>query len=107
MNATLFAQAAPDLHTSTPQLWTYGIAVVTPLIITGVKKLVPKVPKWLLPTLAPFVGIAVGLALNAVGGAHLTWVDGAQLGALGVFVRELVDQYVTKRMTGSTPPAAD
>ena len=103
MNATLLAQAAPDLHTTTSQLWAYGIAVVTPLIVQGVRWLVPKVPTWALPTMAPFLGILVGLALNAVGAAHLSWVDSAQLGALGVFVREVFNQYVTKRMTGTTP----
>jgi hypothetical protein len=106
MNAYLVAaQVAPDLTTSTPQLWGYAVALVTPLIIQGVRWLVPKVPTWLLPTLAPFVGIVVGLGLNAVGAAHLSWVDGAQLGALGVFVREITNQYVTKRMTGTTPTA--
>jgi hypothetical protein len=99
MNAYLFAaQAAPDLHTSTAQLWTYGVAVVTPLIIAAVKRVVPTVPTWALPTLAPFVGVVVGLALNAVGSANLSWVDGAQLGALGVFIREVTNQCVTKQL---------
>lgn len=96
MNAIL-SVISPELQ-SKAQIWSYGIAATTPLIIHGVRWLVPKVPTWLLPTLAPFVGVVVGLGLNAVGAAHLSWVDSAQLGALGVFVREITNQYVTKRL---------
>jgi|KBSSwiStaDraftv2_1062776.scaffolds.fasta_scaffold00198_43 hypothetical protein len=85
----------PDpLHTSQTELWKYAIAVVTPLAISLVKWGVPKVPKLLLPSLAPFVGIALGFALNAVGMAHVTWVDGALLGGFGVAIREVLDQAV-------------
>ncbi len=76
----------------------YAIAVVTPLIIAGSKKLIPTVPKWLLPCVSPLVGIGLGFGLNAVGAANLAWIDAAQLGALGVFIREVVDQCVTKQL---------
>lgn len=90
--------AIPDpLHTSQAELWKYGIAVVTPLLIALVKWGVPKVPKVLLPSLAPFVGVALGLAFNAVGLANLTWVDGALLGGFGVAIREIVDQAIKAR----------
>lgn len=89
----ILAVVSPDLQ-SHAQQWSYAIAVVTPLIIAGVKKLVPTVPKVLLPCLAPFVGLAVGFGMNALTQANLGWLDMAQLGALGVFVRELVDQSV-------------
>ncbi len=91
------------MNTSNSQLWTYAIAIITPLLIAGGKKLIPTVPKWALPCIAPLVGVLVGLGLNAVGAAHLSWVDAAQLGALGVFIREVVDQAVVKRM--ASPPA--
>ncbi len=85
----------PDpLHTGQAELWKYAIAVVTPLAIALVKWGVPKVPKLLLPSLAPFVGIALGFALNAVGMAHVTWVDGALLGGFGVAIREVLDQAI-------------
>ncbi len=89
-----------QLHTSMETLWHYGIAVVTPLLIALVKWGVPHVPKLLVVSLAPFVGIALGFAFNAVELAHLSWVDSAQLGALGVFFRELVDQAAKLRMGG-------
>ncbi len=89
----MIAVISADLQ-SKAQLWAYAIAVLTPLIIAGVKKLVPTVPKVFLPCLAPFVGLAVGFGMNALAGTNLGWLDMAQLGALGVFVRELVDQSV-------------
>ena len=93
----------PDsLHTSQAQLWTYAIAVATPLLIQFVKWVVPTVPKMLLPALSPFVGVALGMAFNAVGLANISWVDGAHLGALGVFLRELVDQAAKLRQSQET-----
>ncbi len=86
------------MNTSNAQLWSYGIAVLTPIIITGVKRVVPALPKWALPCLAPFVGLLTGLGLNALTQANLPWVDYAALGALGVFVREVVDQCVIKQL---------
>jgi MFS superfamily sulfate permease-like transporter len=88
---------SPELQ-HTAQQWAYAIAIVTPLVIAGAKKLIPQVPKWLLPCISPLVGIVLGWALNAVTSANLSWVDAGQLGALGVFIREVVDQCVTKQL---------
>lgn len=96
--ATNDVPVVPDpLHTSQADLWRYGIAVVTPLLIALVKWGVPKIPGLVILSVAPFVGVVIGVALNAVSSANLAWVDSAQLGALGVYIRELVDQSVKLR----------
>jgi hypothetical protein len=86
------------MNTSNAQLWTYAIAFVTPLVIAASKKLIPTIPRWLLPCVSPFVGLALGWGLNTIGAAHLSWVDSAMLGGLGVTIREIVDQCVTKQL---------
>lgn len=96
--------ATPDpLHTNLVQLWSFGIAMLTPLVILAVKWAVPKVPSALLPCLTPFVGIVLGNIFNEIGLAHLSWVDSAALGGLGVFIREVIDQTVFKRLNPNPP----
>lgn len=92
----------PALQTNA-QLWAYAVAFVTPLVIQAVRWLVPKVPTWALPSMAPLVGLLVGLGTNAVVGLNLGWVDCAALGTLGVGIREIVNQTVTKQLK---PPTA-
>jgi len=92
-----------ELPQSVSQFWDMGIALVTPLIITGIYWLLPKVPKWVLPTITPLVGIGLGLAINALTSANLGWVDMAKAGALAVFIREVINQAVTKHLVSSTP----
>ncbi len=79
-------------------LWQVAIALVTPMIIQGVKKIVPSVPKGLLPFLTPLVGVGLGLAMNWLMSANLGWVDMGQAGALSVFVYEA--------FKGATKPSA-
>jgi hypothetical protein len=78
--------------------WKYGVAVVTPLIVTFVHWVAPKLPKVFLPSMTPLVGLVLGYAVNALGAANLGWVDMAEAGALAVFIREVVNQAITKRM---------
>ena len=63
------------LPTSIAGYWTLGIAAVTPLIVGGVYKLVPTIPKWLLPTMTPVLGILLGLAINWMAKQNLGWID--------------------------------
>jgi len=79
-------------HTSLAQLWFFGVAAVTPLIIAGVKYVAPKIPAVLLPCASPLIGILLGIGLNALGAANLSWVDMGIAGGLGVTIREIVDQ---------------
>ncbi len=98
------AATAPGVTvTSTAQFWTFGIAAATPIIVNFLKKAVPQAPSWSLPLICPVLGIALGFAMNWVAGTKLTWIDGAQLGALGIAIRELTNQLVTKQLQ---PPAS-
>ena len=85
------------LPTSKVDFWVWAIAGVAPLIVAGIKTLVPKIPKLLLPVCTPFIGIGLGVILNALSTSNLGWVEMSQAGALAVFVRESVDQAVKLR----------
>lgn len=63
------------------------IPVLVPMVIAGVKKVQPSIPKVLIPLLAPVLGVVASLATD-----HLSYAQGAFLGALGIAVREVVDQ---------------
>ena len=86
------------------QYWDLAIAGLTPFLVGLVRKVVPKIPSFLLPLSTPLVGIVLGLATNWLANSHLGWVDMAKAGALAVFVREAYNQAVTKQLTGGTPP---
>lgn len=95
-----------ELPGTTSQFWVYGISVVTPFIVRGVNVLIPKVPKWVLPSITPFIGMLLGLGLNKLTSLELTWVDAAQAGAMAVFVREVFNQAVTKQLAAKPAPTA-
>jgi MFS superfamily sulfate permease-like transporter len=63
------------------------VPAVATAVVAAVKKVSPRVPKVFLPAIAPVVGVAVSLVTDS-----LSVADGAVLGALGVFVREVYDQ---------------
>lgn len=88
------------LPASTFEFWTYGIAIIVPLLVGGMKKLVPKIPTWVLPVSTPFVGLLLGFILKWVGWANLSWVDMAQAGGLAVLIRESWNQIVTTPIKG-------
>jgi len=85
-----------ELPQTLSQYWDLAIAAVSPLIVTGLWKLMPKLPKAVVPLLAPVVGIGLGLLLNWLAKAHLGWVDMAKAGALAVFIREVVNKAITQ-----------
>lgn len=83
--------------------WQLGlIPVLTPLIIAGVKLLVPKIPGAWLPVLAPVLGLVLDLISHFTTGSNLNVWLAAGLGLAGVGVREAVDQ-VSK--AGAPKPA--
>lgn len=93
------------LPNSVSTYWELAIAGISPLIVTGIWKVVPKIPVVVLPLLTPLIGIGLGLLVNKLSSAQLGWVDMAQAGALAVFVREVVNKAATKGLA-SAPPAA-
>ena len=86
--------------------WDLAIGAVSPVIIWGLAKVMPKIPRPVLPVLTPLVGMGVGAGVNWLGGQNLSWVEMAKAGALAVFFREVVNQWVTRRMMEPDVPAA-
>lgn len=82
--------------TTKEDLWKLGIGIVTPLIVWGLAQ-IPDLPSPILPLLTPLLGLGIGLLLKSLNALHLSWMDMAQAGALGVFVREMFNQWVTQQ----------
>lgn len=70
------------------------IAVLVPLAVGAFKKIVPDIPKWLLPIMATALGPLFDLGLAAIAGTEFNGIAGALVGLAGVGVRELKDQLV-------------
>lgn len=88
--------------------WTALIPVISPILVAFVKMLVPKLPKFLLPILTPIFGAGLQ-ALESASGMIDQPVDamqGALLGSVGVFIREVVDQIkkAIRRAASLIPP---
>lgn len=77
------------------------IPVVVPLLIAAIKKLIPKIPGWMLPVLAPILGAAVDIASFYATGVSLGPVWGAALGSAGVGLREVIDQLKQRVKNGA------
>lgn len=95
------------------QLAMLILPFVTPLVLRGVKALVPKMPTWVIPIAAPIVGaVATGLTAVATGvpDPGLAIAAGGAGGLMGVGVREIADQgakAVVAVQTGKDVPRAD
>lgn len=68
------------------------LAILAPIVTTGVRKVVPKIPKLLLPLTSVVVGTAGAAASDYLVGTSIGPAGGAVLGAVGVAVREIADQ---------------
>ncbi|MCD6071955.1 MAG: hypothetical protein K0R17_2255 [Rariglobus sp.] len=77
------------------------IAVLTPLIIAGIKLAIPKIPRVWLPIMAPFLGMLIEYISHLLTGSTLNVWAGLALGAAGVGLREAVTQ-----IKKAGPPAA-
>ncbi len=73
-------------------LVTTLIAALTPVLIAGAKALAPAFPRRLIPILAPILGAALEIVGYYAGLTAGNPLVGALLGAVGVWLRELVDQ---------------
>jgi len=83
------ATAAAAAPVSWPQVI---IPILTPLIIAGVKLIVPRIPSMWLPILAPMLGALLDYVAHLSMGSALNPLAGVALGAAGVGLREVVDQ---------------
>lgn len=100
----VFDPGTEPLPSDPASYWKYAISLVTPLIVWGITKVAPQIPKMLLPVSTAFIGIALGLLMNAAGATKLAWMDMAQLGALAVFIRETWNQAITKGVMAKAAP---
>jgi len=66
------------------------IPIVVPFVVWGAKSLLPKIPKAALPMLAVVAGMGLDWFLGFVGAGSWGPLAGAGLGALAVFLREVV-----------------
>ncbi len=73
---------------SSIQWW---LPVIVPMLVAGLKAIWPSIPKVLLPVLCPLLGIAANY-ISSFAGVAFDPASAAALGALGVFLREVVDQ---------------
>jgi hypothetical protein len=88
------------------QIITFLTPILVPLLLAGVKALMPKLPSWTIPMLAPLMGILIDI-LNAQVTAHQSniWVA-AGLGLAGVGLREVKDQVLPAQNGGWKAPDA-
>lgn len=77
-----------DWATALPGIIVAGV----PILLYIVKLLIPKIPKWLIPILAPVLGGLVDAAIAYGSGGTANPIVGAFLGSAGVGLREIIDQ---------------
>lgn len=76
-----------------PSTWQQAvIAIVTPLLIAGIKLLVPRIPGAWLPIIAAALGFLLDLIAHFATGTSTNGTLALLLGLAGVGVREAVDQ---------------
>lgn len=88
------------------QIITFATPILVPIILAGVKALLPKLPSWTIPLLAPLLGMLVDVA-NSLATSHATnlWAAAA-LGLAGVGLREIKDQVAPAPNGGWKAPDA-
>jgi hypothetical protein len=75
------------------------IPLITPILIMVAKVVAPKLPKTLLPILAPILGAGLDILMHFAGLGSGGPLLGAILGAAGVGVREILDQLRKQQAT--------
>ena len=66
------------------------VPVVTVLVVSGIRAVVPKIPRFLLPILATALPFALTLLTNYIGGHTFSPALAALLGASATWLREIV-----------------
>ena len=94
------APPAPDAAQLGADAINALIPVAVPLLIWGMKTLVPKLPKQSLPMIALGLGVAADWVIAFAAGGDFTPIVGALLGLAGVGLRE-----ATKHLKPAKPPA--
>jgi len=93
---------APDTGINWQVLVLSILPLLVPILVTGVKTLLTKVPTWMLPILAPALGAVIDLISAKIGGFGASPILAAALGSAGVGLREIKDQ-VQQRIQNKGP----
>lgn len=92
------AQAAspsdPTATLTASNVVTWLTPVLVPLVIAGVKKFSPSIPSWVLPVIAPVLGVLLAYINQLATAQSANFLLAAALGLAGVGVREVKDQLV-------------
>lgn len=67
------------------------VPVVTTLIVFGIHKVIPSIPRVALPILAAVLPLGVALLNNYIGGHQFSPLVAAALGAAATWLREIVN----------------
>lgn len=87
----------PNEAPSKEGLWKIAIGLLTTFVVWAVSK-IPNIPRPFLPAVSPLIGIGVGYGLTFMSTLNLPWWDAGMAGGLGVTIREIFNQWVTKRL---------
>ena len=82
-------------------LWTGLCVTSVPIVVLGIKKWLPKLPKIAWPFLAVIVGVVADWLLGQSGAIkNSAWQVGALCGAAGIGLREILKQVTAMAVTG-------
>lgn len=77
--------------------------IIVPLVIAMKKKVMPQLPGWALPVLAPVLGILLDIINSATSTHQNNFLLAALLGLAGVGIREVKDQLLPAKQSPETP----
>jgi len=80
---------------------TYALPIIIPIIVKITVSLVSQIPKWCLPVLASILGAILEVVNTSAAGLPVgatTLTIGGLLGLAGVGVRELIKNFLPKKV---------
>lgn len=104
MRADPASVVVPSTDTGGPWWVQMATAVLVPLILAGVKKVLPSLPSAVIPWIAPFLGILIEFGEHFVTQHPTNVLAGALLGIAGIGVRELKDKVLPAQNGGWPQP---
>lgn len=67
------------------------VPVVTMVIVYGIRKLVPKLPRFIVPIIAMALGAVLAVVQSQLGGPDVSVLVAALLGACATWLREIIN----------------
>lgn len=88
-SALFAAEAVSTGNATADSILTWITPVVVPLVLTGVKRVLPKLPSFMIPILAPVLGVAIDFVNTFALGHSSNLALAAVAGLAGVGLREV------------------